>query len=240
MEGEQTLPVGQAVSKETALPIRPMKSVQVGQAVEVDSAQSLSVLMRTHVWISWARIAVKHETAAWEARRAMDRPGAEQSSLLLEEADASLDGICASAFALEALSRELVPLGAIPQPTVEKWRQQEDRPKAENVALEVLSQICDARGLVGHWRTELEWLFEMRDSSVHYEGLFEPPKLHSLGMNVAPAQADYSAENTRRAVDLLFGILERCRDSPKAPAKQWVQDMRGAIDQLVSRRGQAG
>jgi hypothetical protein len=238
MEADKTVPVGQAVSQETALPIRPMRTVQLGQAVEVETAQSLSVLMRTHLWISWARIALKHEAAACDVRRAMQQPGAEQSSLLLEEADASLDGICAAAFALEALSRELVSLGAIPQPTVEKWRQQEDRPKAENVALEVLSQTIDARGLVASWRTELEWLFEMRDSSVHYEGLFEPPKLHPLGMNVSPAQVAYSAENGSRAVDLLLGVLERCRDKPKPPAQNWSQDMRGAIDDLMGRRGQ--
>jgi hypothetical protein len=32
---------------------------------------------------------------------------------------------------------------------------------------------------------------------------------------VAPAGITYSVENTTRAVDLLLGILERCRDKPK-------------------------
>jgi hypothetical protein len=73
---------------------------------------------------------------------------------------------------------------------------------------------------------------------VHYEGLFEPPKLHPLGMNVSPAQVAYSAENGSRAVDLLLGVLERCRDKPKPPAQNWSQDMRGAIDDLMGRRGQ--
>jgi hypothetical protein len=239
MEDSKAVPVGQAVSQETALPIRPVKSVQLGQAVEVETAQALSVLMRTHLWISWARIALKHEATARAIRQAMEQPRAEQSSLLLQEADASLDGICAAAFSLEALSRELVSLGAIPRSTMEKWRQQEDRPKAENVALEVLSQTFDAKGLVSIWRDELDWLFEMRDSSVHYEGLFEPPRLHPLGMNVSPTQVAYSAENVTRAVDLLLSILERCRDKPKLPAKQWSQDMRGAITELTDRRGQA-
>jgi hypothetical protein len=84
----------------------------------------------------------------------MLQPGADQSGLLLQEADASLDGICAAAFALEALSRELVRLGGIPQATVEKWKQQTERPKAENVALEVLSQTFDTRGLYSSWRAE--------------------------------------------------------------------------------------
>jgi hypothetical protein len=59
-------------------------------------------------------------------------------------------------------------------------------------------------------------------------------------MNVAPSQVAYSAENATRAVDLLLGILERCRDMPKPPAQQWSQDMRGAVNELMGRRGQAG
>jgi len=199
---------------------------------------SLTIKIRTHLWISWGRIAIKHETTAHAVRQEMQQPSADQSGLLLQEADASLEGICAAAFALEALSRELVPLGGIPQATVQKWRKQEDRPKAENVALEVLSQTFDTRGVYSSWGDELEWLFGMRGSSVHYEGVFEPPKLHPLGMNVAPTQEAYSADNVTRAVNLLLGILERCRDKPKPPAKQWSQDMRGAVNELIGHRGQ--
>jgi hypothetical protein len=74
MEDSKAVPVGQAVSQETALPIRPVKSVQLGQAVEVETAQALSVLMRTHLWISWARIALKHEATARAIRQAMEQP----------------------------------------------------------------------------------------------------------------------------------------------------------------------
>jgi hypothetical protein len=56
-------------------------------------------------------------------------------------------------------------------------------------------------------------------------------------MGVAPTQVTYSAENVKRAVDLLLGILERCRDKPKPLAQKWSQDMRGAIDELIGRRG---
>jgi hypothetical protein len=119
------------------------------------------------------------------------------------------------------------------------WRDAEKRPKAKNVVLEVLSQTIDARGLVTTWRGELGWLFDLRDSSVHYEGAFAPPEPHPLGMNVAPSQVAYSAENATRAVDLLLGILERCRDKPKPPARDWSRGMGGAVDELVGRRGHA-
>jgi hypothetical protein len=69
------------------------------------------------LWISWARIAVNHEATAHAARQEMQQPGADLSRLLMVEADAGLDGICAAAFALEALSRELSELGSIPEAT---------------------------------------------------------------------------------------------------------------------------
>jgi hypothetical protein len=47
----------------------------------------------------------------------MQQPGADQSRLLMDEADAGLDGTCATAFALEVLPRELSELGSIPEAT---------------------------------------------------------------------------------------------------------------------------
>ena len=198
---------------------------------------SLSIQIRTHLWISWARIALKHETTAVAVRQEMQHADADQSRLLEREADAGLDGICAAAFALEAVSRELRDLEAVPQTTLNAWRAK--GVAADSFVLEVLKHAVDPRGLVNVWKRELKWLFDMRGKSVHYEGAFQPPEAHPLGMNVAPSQVTYSADQTTRAVDLLLGILERCRDRPKPPVKQWSQDMRGAVNELIGRRGQA-
>jgi hypothetical protein len=214
-------------------------TLAVQDVSQAQTAETVSIAIRTHLWIAWARIALKHEATAHAARQEMQRPGADQYRLLLQEADAGLDGICAAAFALEALSRELSELGAFPQATLTAWRDAEKRPKAKNVVLEVLSQTIDARGLVTRWRGELRWLFDLRDKSVHYEGAFAPSEPHPLGMNVAPEQVAYLAENVTRAADLLLAILERCRDKPKPSARKWSQEMRGAVNDLIGRRGRA-
>jgi hypothetical protein len=206
---------------------------------QAQTVETVSIAIRTHLWIAWARIALKHEATAHATRQEMQRPGADHYRLLLQEADAGLDGICAAAFALEALSRELSELGAIPEATLKAWRDANKRPKAKNVIPEVLAQTIDTRGLYTRWRAELAWLFDLRDCSVHYEGAFAPSKPHPLGMTVAPEQVAYLAENVRRAVELLLGILERCRDKPKPPARDWSRGMRGAVDELVGRRGRA-
>jgi hypothetical protein len=125
----------------------------------------------------------------------------------------------------------------VPPATTTAWAR--NRPPADRQTLEVLKHGFDPRGLVGTWERELRWLFGVRGSSVHYEGSFAPPEIHPLGMGVAPTQATYRAENATRAVDLLLGILERCRDKPKPPIRAWSKEMRGAIDQLTGSRVQA-
>jgi hypothetical protein len=79
--------------------------------------------------------------------------------------------------------------------------------------------------------------------------VFEPPQVHPLGMNVAPAQVTYSAENSNRAVDLLMSLLERCRDKPKpatssgrrtcvAPSTSWSVTGSGRVAQPTCWRPQ--
>jgi hypothetical protein len=206
-------------------------------ALGTGMAGTVSLAIRTHLWISWARIALKHEAMAHAARQDMQQPGADQSRLLEREADAGLVGICAAAFALEAISRELDELGMVPAATRAAWRK--NRLSDDKQILELVKFAVDPKGLVNVWKRELAWLFGVRGSSVHYRGIFESPQLHPLGTNVAPSQITYSAENTTRAVDLLLGILERCRDKPKPPARKWSQDMRGAVNDLIRRRGRA-
>jgi hypothetical protein len=201
------------------------------------SAGSVSLQIRTHLWISWARIALKHEAMAHRAGQEMQQPGANHSRLLEREADAGLVAICAAAFALEALYRELDELGVVPAVTLAAWKA--NRLSDDKQILELLKLAVDPKGLVNSWQRELAWLFGVRGSSVHYRGSFEAPQPHPLGTNVAPSQITYSAENATRAVDLLLGILERCRDKPKPTTRAWSQSMRGAIEDLISRKDQA-
>jgi hypothetical protein len=214
---------------------------------------------RSRLWVAWTRIALEHEAMALAARQRAQQHGADWAQAqqqenaaeqqtkhgtdlalaLGEEMDAGLVGICAAAFALESLSRELQELGAIPQATVDGWRQKRKEgkgPAAEDVTLEVLLKTFNMRGLVRELQQQLPKLFEMRGGAVHYEGSFETTRPHPLGTEVSVAQETYSAGNTTRAADLLVGILERCRDKPKAPARTWSQDVRRVINELIGRR----
>lgn len=195
------------------------------------------ILMRTHLWISWARIAIQHETMAKEAWQELEQAAPENRDgyMLQREADAALVAICAAAFALEALTRELDDLVTLPPATLAAW--QRNPPPADRHVLELVKLSVDPRGLVAMWTRELAWLFGVRGGAVHYEGINEPTQPHPVGMNVSAAQVTYSPENATRAVDLLLGILERCSDRPKPPVREWSSGTRHAVDELVGRRG---
>jgi hypothetical protein len=226
------------------------------------TARSDGIQMRSSLWVTWVRVVFEHETMAQAARQQALQHGADHGQALRQgdagkttqhgtdlaqalsrELDAALVGICAAAFALEALSRELGELGAIPQTTLDRWREarkQGQGPAAEDVALEVLSKTFDMRGFVPRLQGELPRLFDMRDGAVHYEGSFESTRPHPVGSDVSVAQDTYSADNCTLAADLLMDILERCRNNPKPPGKQWSHDRRRTLDELIGRRGQAG
>jgi hypothetical protein len=195
------------------------------------------IFMRTHLWMSWARIALQHETMTTAAREELEQaaPGNRNGYMLQNEADAGLVTICAAAFALEALSRELDELVTVPPATLAAW--QRKPPPADKHVLELLKLAVDPKGLVNAWKRELAWLFEVRGGAVHYGGVSEPAQPHPIGINVAAAQVTYSSENATRAVDLLLGVLKRCRARPKPPVRGWSGAMRHIIDELVGRRG---
>jgi hypothetical protein len=124
-------------------------TVQPPPATATAAAYSPSIKIRTHLWVLWARIAIKHEVMAQDARQQAEQPGVDQGPLFEAEMDASLTGICAAAFALEALSRELEELGLLPAATAAAWK---NRPPGDAAkALEVLKVTLDSKGMVNTW-----------------------------------------------------------------------------------------
>jgi len=229
------------------------EGITFGGTVKPDLIQA-----RSSLWVAWARVAFGHERMA-QAERAqalqlgadhtqamrqgdagekVTQIGTDLAQALSREMDAALVGICAAAFSLEALSRELRGLGVAPPELEAAWQAKELA--ARKRLLERLKRAVDPSGLVDVWERELRRLFEMRGGAVHYEGSFESMRPHAAGTDVSVAQDTYSAENCTRAADLLVSILERCRDRAKPPAKRWSLERRRVIEELIASRSQAG
>jgi hypothetical protein len=218
------------------------QTVPVGQAGEVETAGSLSIKIRTHMWLPWTRIAMKHEVMAQDVRRDAQRlpAGGNPSPLLQREADAALVCVCAAAFAIEAFYRRFLQqeFSLISKQDRDGWKKADTA--GHKRVLETLRRGFDLRGVESRWRTELRWLFKLRGAAVHFTEDWKDPMPHPLGNNAAPELVAYSAESAERAINLLVDVLVVCRDKPKAKTQKWSEDMRGAIDELIGRRGQAG
>ncbi len=136
--------------------------------------------------------------------------------MLQNEADAALVTICAAAFALEAFTRELTRWS----PSL--WRRLRHgggRCPSRQASPRAAEARRRSQGVVVVWTGELAWLFRVRHGAVHYRGVSEPAQAHPVGISVSVAQVTYSPENATRAVDLLLGILKRCRDRPSVDGR---------------------
>jgi hypothetical protein len=200
---------------------------------------SISVKIRTHLWLPWARIAMKHEAMAHDARHDAQRlpAGGNPSPLLQQEADAALVCVCAAAFAIEAMYRRFLQqeFNLISKQDREGWKRADTADHKR--VFETLRRGFDLRGMESQWRTELRWLFKLRGAAVHFIEDWREPTPHPLGNNAAPELVTYSAESAKRAINLLVDVLVVCRDKPTAKTRKWSQDMRGAMDDLIGRRG---
>jgi hypothetical protein len=215
--------------------------VEVGQAVETETALPIRIQVRSHLWITWGRIAMQHETMARAARGEAARlpSGSNLGPPLERELDAGLVCVCAAAFAVEALWVELVDpaRGIVPEDLRDTWKAQ--RLGRGGRIEETLKLGVDNSALPRTLRRDLDWLFPARGKVVHFEGKVESPEPHPLGTNVAPVNVAYSAEAASRAVDLLVQVLTVCRDRPKSALETWSASLRHAFDDLLALRGTA-
>jgi predicted nucleic acid-binding Zn-ribbon protein len=193
--------------------------VAVGAVVSVSTP---SILMTTHLWPTWMRIAIDHARAACDARTEVVKGGLnnETAEWMRIEFEASVVAVAASAHALDALYGSTV----IPPEVRTLWAGK--RTRRPGKIREALKLVFVTDAVNSQWVTEFEWLFVLRDAATHAE---ESPKSsvpHPLGTNTAPEQVDYSMENATKAVELALSVLRWCVDHPRrdlADAVQWAE-----------------
>jgi hypothetical protein len=212
--------------------------IKLGQVVETETAQPVSMQVRSRLWMPWGRIAIQHEAMAHAVRGEAASLPAETSlgPLIQPEVEAGLVCVCATAFALEALYIELTDpaLRIVPSDLRDSWTAR--RTRRGGRIEETLKRAVDTSALPSILRQDLDQLFQARGNAVHFVGKFQPMALHPLGTDVSPVQLMYSAESATRAVDLLVQILTACRDHPKQPAKSWSEQMRYPFDLVLTDR----
>jgi hypothetical protein len=217
------------------LPNRDVR-VQAQPAMVTATAYSPSIKIRTHLWILWARIAIKHEAMAQAARNQAQQSGVDLGPLFEAEMDASLTGICAAAFALEALSRELEELGLLPLATVQAWTK--NRPSDAAVTLEVLKVAVDPKGMGQPLGAGAALAVQDPRPVRALRGVVPGPAAAPPGDEHGPGP-DHPLDREHHPGDRPLG-----RDPGAVPgqaksgARSWSQAAQGIITQLIGSRGQ--
>ena len=198
--------------------------------ISVTIVPSPMITIRSHLYLPWARNALRNyagcRDARSEAMRAATAPGrVGRPAALAREWDAALMSITAASFALEALYGALKELKFAPSPGKETaaWLR----------IVETLEAGFDVPGNGQPLRDDLQWLFRCRNNAVHFQEAYATPGWHPAGTNVAPEQIVFSLEGSQRAVDVLMEVVELCASRPKlAVTRQWSQERAANFDEI--------
>jgi hypothetical protein len=194
-------------------------------------AEAATVLVRTHLWIWWAEIALDQESLAQEMREravTVTPRGEGFANLIGEETRAALIAIAAASHALDAL------YGVVKEVVSPVWSE-----RRWSAILETLKAGFVIRGSAGggRWARDFEWLFKLRDAAVHFEESQKPTVPHPTGTHTGPENVMYSLEPAERAVSLMLEVLDVCTKNPRRPLATWAKTMRPTVEQLHARRG---
>ena len=129
--------------------------------------------------------------------------------------------ICAVAFSIEALTREVAPL-AVPDETRAAWRR--NGTKADAMAIEILKRsVTLPHSEIEALRGALAMVVEARGNSLHFEGEDHTPVAHPTGVFASRDALTYCLENAEAAVDLMESIFAAMRNHPKPVLRKWAE-----------------
>lgn len=127
------------------------------------------------------------------------------------EFQASLIAIAAAAFSVDGIYAEVKTLPGVSKRVntsgvgTARWR---------NVARTILQGLNIAPVDRTFLRSELKWLYDVRDRCVHHGEKPRPSQRHPRrSAHVSVEVATYGAQNARRAVDTVFELLDACQRS---------------------------
>jgi hypothetical protein len=200
-----------------------MPKREIGRAIEGNAAVSVRLLVATHMFIIWSRIALKREHEAHEARAKMMRtPSA--SAHLGDETEATLQAVVATASALEALRHEIAH--KVAPASLADW---EAGPRG--TAAQVLATLSLGFGLEGEeWQPRLDALFRRRNQAVHPRWRQQETMPHPSGLhNTSHEHAEFASERAQEACDLLLDLLDHCAGHPRPDLEKWAADVRPSL-----------
>jgi hypothetical protein len=192
-------------------------------------SSSVNVTLSTPLWLYWAEIAIANEKLALGHRASRD---------IVSETKDAMVAISASAHAIDGFYgrfRDIV----VPAEIREKWQINRERGKAAprpNQLLETLKRGFKVK--IEAWRSDFEWLFEVRNAAVHFEEASKDTAEHPGlgGGHTSQDRVTYSLEPAGRAISLMLDVLDNCTASPKPAAASACKAIREHVEALVRSR----
>ena len=225
------------VSPDSPISVQLIKNHHRVDKILSDSAMAtddIQILISYALWSQWGQIAVEREVTARTARGelvAQHRHGQESASAMLTELLASMVAISAAAHALDAFYGQLVT------PAIKKDGPKDDKGREAHIR-ECLKRRFDTGKRDREWVSRFQRLFDLRDAAVHAEVKSLPAVPHPSGVgNAGQVNADYSAEEAVKAVDLMLDVLNTCVQNPKpsdAEAEAWAVGYGRAVETLTT------
>ncbi len=200
-------------------------------AIMAGSTVNAGISVATHMWLHWARIAIRRAAEARAARKEIVTAHKERTPLPIDkELRPALVTIAAAAHALDALHAELKPI-VVPPALITAWKQR--RPPRRNQIHETLQFAF--RINAQKWRSDFEWLFGLRDDAVHPGFAFEEPTpTHLRGVNAAREYSVFTTAAADRAVAILFDAVSTGVKRPKKLAEDWAEDSASSVRVLAA------
>ncbi|MFD0633092.1 hypothetical protein [Catenulispora yoronensis] len=212
------------------------RTAEVSRTATLNVEASVTLKVSISFWHSWARIAIAaaKQSAHWRAEADAAQEG-HKAGDLSREFDAAVLAVAASAFTLDSFYASL----AVPLAARRAARAKLNPKAARHVVVRTSLQECFATDHPTRqkWSTDLPWLFNLRDATVHPEQLFEDTVALPDGSMSTARREDYTALSAARAVGVMLDVLEFCADHPGTAypeAATWASSgNRGGVGSLA-------
>lgn len=194
------------------------------------------VLVKSHLWVRWAEIAITQRNLARQGREALLKQQSDQWDMALEW-DPAMISIAASSHAIDAFYGEARDFITVPISLANAWKRK--RTSRPGRIRETLKLGFDPGERLSAWDAEFKWLFNLRDAALHHTSIAAPTVPHPvLPVNVSPEVRDYSIEAADRAVGLMLDVFDTCLASPKSALPdlvKWATDLRPSVKALLEK-----
>lgn len=214
-------------------PDRHNLNVVAEPAVVTARAGGATISITSHLWITWAGVAIDNLLDTRAARLRALQGGPDMGDALTDEMGHGMVAICSVAFAGDGLLGAWTGL-VMPPDMIVAWRSRDKRSSVKRRMREVLKHgiaASSAGTLADRW----EQVFDWRGGAVHFLEHVSAPEPHPTGTHTAPEVVKYGLENAETAVTLLLDTIDQVIKDPKPAMREWASRFLATAESLHQR-----